>query len=77
MSPGSYVELRKRLLRGDAFPESVWTEYYTGNALPLLGVRPLIGRVFEEADAPVGSQPQHVAVLSSQFWQRHRQAFST
>jgi predicted permease len=58
-------------LGGISFPESVWTEYYTGNALPLLGVRPLIGRVFTEADAPVGRPPQKVAVLTHRFWQRH------
>ena len=66
-----------KTLGGAEFPESVWTEYYTGNALPLLGVRPLIGRVFAEADAPVGSQPQRVALLSSQFWQRHFAGQST
>ena len=66
-----------KTLGGAAFPESVWTEYYTGNALLLLGVRPLIGRVFAEADAPVDSQPQRVALLSSQFWQRHFAGQST
>jgi putative ABC transport system permease protein len=60
-----------KALEGTEFPESVSTEYDTGNALPLLGVRPLIGRVFTEADAPIGSPPQRVAVLSQQFWQRH------
>jgi predicted permease len=60
-----------KTLAGTRFPESVWTEYYTGNALPLLGVRPVIGRVFTEAEAPVGMQPQRVAVLTHGFWQRH------
>src|SRR5207249_11950307 len=41
-----------KTLGGSAFPESVWTESYTGNALSLLGVQPVIGRVFTEADAP-------------------------
>ena len=60
-----------KTLGGRTFPESVWTEYYTGNALSLLNVTPLIGRVFTEADAPVGSEPTRVAVLSYRFWQRH------
>ena len=60
-----------KTLAGTQFPESVWTEYYTGNALPLLGVRPVLGRVFTEADAPVGMEPQRVALLTHGFWQRH------
>jgi predicted permease len=60
-----------KTLGGGAFPESVWTEYYTGNALSLLGVQPLIGRVFTEADAPIGADPQRVAVLTHRFWHRH------
>ena len=59
-----------KTLGGSAFPESVWTEYYTGNALSLLGVEPVIGRVFTEADAPIGRDPQRVAVLTYRFWQR-------
>ena len=60
-----------KTLGGTSFPESVWTEYYTGDALPMLGVQPLIGRVFTEADAPLGKEPQRVAVLTHRFWQRH------
>ena len=59
-----------KTLGGTSFPESVWTEYYTGNALEMLGVRPLIGRVFTAAEAPVGGEPQRVAVLTHRFWQR-------
>ena len=68
---GAYIhESFTKTLGGSAFPESVWTEYYTGNALSLLGVQPVIGRVFTEADAPIGSGPQRVAVLAYRFWQR-------
>jgi predicted permease len=59
-----------KTLAGSAFPESVWTESYTGNALSLLGVQPVIGRVFTEADAPIGQDPPRVAVLTYRFWQR-------
>src|SRR5512138_757436 len=41
-----------KTLAGTPFPESVWTEYYTGDALVLLGMKPVVGRVFTEADAP-------------------------
>jgi putative ABC transport system permease protein len=69
---GAYIkDSFAKTLAGTSFAESVWTEYYTGNALPLLGVRPLIGRVFTEAEAPLGRQPQRVAVLTHRFWQRH------
>jgi len=60
-----------KTLGGSAFPESVWTESLTGNALALLGVQPAIGRVFTEADAPIGPDPRRVAVLTYGFWQRH------
>lgn len=60
-----------KTLEGGEFPESVTAAFYTGNALSALGIRPLIGRVFTEADAPIGVPPQRVAVLSRQFWQRH------
>jgi hypothetical protein len=69
---GAYIdESFIKTLAGIEFPESVWTEYYTGNALPLLGAEPVIGRVFTEADAPVGMPPRPVAVLTYRFWQRH------
>lgn len=60
-----------KTLGGTSFPESVWTEYFSGNAPSMLGVRPLVGRMFREADAPIGSEPQRVAVLTYEFWQ-HR-----
>src|SRR4051812_9031095 len=59
-----------KTLGGSSFPESVWIEDFSGNALSMLGVQPLLGRVFNEADAPIGSEPQRVAVLTYQFWQR-------
>ena len=37
----------------------------------MLGVPPLLGRVFTEADGPAGEQPQRVVVLTYRFWQRH------
>ena len=69
---GAYIKDNfTKALTGTEFPESVWTEYYTGNALPLLGVQPVLGRVFTEAEAPVGTQPRPVALLTYRFWQRH------
>jgi putative ABC transport system permease protein len=59
-----------KTLLGTSFPESVWIEDFSGNALSMLGVQPLLGRVFSEADAPIGSEPQRVAVLTYPFWQR-------
>ena len=68
---GAYVkDSFTKTLGGNPFPESVWTEYYTGDALALLGIQPLVGRVFSEAEAPIGQQPLRVAVLTERFWQR-------
>jgi predicted permease len=69
---GAYIrDSFTKTLSGGSFPESVWTEYYTGNAPAMLGVHPLIGRVFTETEAPVGPEPPRVAVLTHRFWQRH------
>jgi len=59
-----------KTLDGASFPESVWIEDFSGNALSMLGVPPLLGRVFTEADAPIGTESQPVVVLSYAFWQR-------
>src|SRR5206468_1025703 len=47
------------------------TQYFSANGLNLLGVPPILGRVFNEADGPAGEQPQRVVVLTYRFWQRH------
>jgi predicted permease len=57
-------------LTGQGLPEAVQTQYVSANGLNVLGVAPLLGRVFNEADGPVGEQPQRVAVLTYRFWQR-------
>ena len=58
-------------LTGQDLPEAVRTQYFSANALNVLGVPPLLGRVFHEADGPAGEQPQRVVVLTYRFWQRH------
>ena len=52
-------------------PEAVPTQYFSANGLNVLGVPPLLGRVFNETDGPAGEQPQQVVVLTYRFWQRH------
>ena len=59
-----------KTLAGTPYPESVWIEDFSGNAPAMLGIQPLLGRVFSEADAPIGSEPQRVVVLTQPFWQR-------
>src|SRR6478609_256952 len=58
-------------LTGQDFPEAVRTQYFSANGLNVLGIPPLLGRVFNEADGPAGGQPQRVVVLTYRFWQRH------
>src|SRR5262245_38196150 len=58
-------------LAGVDLPEVVRTHYFSANGLNVLGVPPLLGRVFNEADGPAGEQPQRVVVLTYRFWQRH------
>lgn len=58
-------------LTGQDLPETVHTQYFSANGLDVLGVPPLLGRVFHEADGPAGAQAQRVVVLTYRFWQRH------
>src|SRR5438552_5740162 len=58
-------------LTGQGLPEVVRAQYFSANGLNVLGVLPLLGRVFNEADGPAGEQPQRVVVLTYRFWQRH------
>jgi predicted permease len=58
-------------LTGQDLPEAVRTQYFSANGLNVLGVPPLLGRVFNEADGRAGEQPQRVVVLTHRFWQRH------
>lgn len=68
---GAYIrDSFTKTLGGSSFPESVWTEYFTGNAPTMLGLEPVLGRVFTEAEAPLGPAPPRVAVLTNRFWQR-------
>src|SRR5215467_9421544 len=42
---GAYInEGFTKTLGGTAFPESVWTENFSGNAPSMLGIQPLLGR---------------------------------
>src|SRR5580693_6919184 len=57
-------------LTGQDLPQAVRTQYFSANGLNVLGVPPLLGRVFNEADGPAGEQAQRVVVLTYRFWQR-------
>src|ERR1700687_240614 len=58
-------------LTGHDLPEAVITQYFSANGLTVLGIPPLLGRVFTEADGPPGDPPQRVVVLTYRFWQSH------
>ncbi len=55
-------------LLGDGDPDEVSAMAATPSLFPLLGVRPLIGRVFGEEEAKPGA-PARVVVLSNAVWQ--------
>lgn len=52
-------------------PEAVQAVYLTPNAFIHFGVPTLLGRGLLPSDAPEGQDPENVAVLGYQFWQRH------
>jgi len=51
-------------------PEDVVAFFLSSNAMPHLGVSPLLGRGLVAADAPEGQDPQPVVVLGYKFWQK-------
>jgi hypothetical protein len=52
-------------------PEDVQAVYLTSNAFNHFGVPVLLGRGLLPSDGPDGQDPENVAVLGYQFWQRH------
>jgi putative ABC transport system permease protein len=52
-------------------PEDVQGVYLTSNSFIYFGVPTLLGRGLLPSDAPDGQDPESVAVLGYQFWQRH------
>ncbi len=58
------------LLSDSNIAERVQTAVVSGNFFDVLGVRPLLGRTFVEADDEMNAAP--VIVLSYKYWQQHR-----
>ena len=51
-------------------PLSVPVLRMTGNAFQFLGAPPILGRLFTASEAPAGSDPPPVAVISYLFWKK-------
>src|SRR5262245_44075330 len=64
---GAYFTTGLALANG-AEPERLLATFATPGFFPALGVRPALGRTFNEAETVRGSQ--HVAVLSNGLWRR-------
>src|SRR5262249_49127844 len=56
-------------LTGDQIPVTVNVGLYSPNLFEYMGVPPLVGREFSQADAP-GGNAAPLAVLSYLFWQK-------
>jgi putative ABC transport system permease protein len=54
-------------LTGDESPERVKINYASANLFPMLGVRPVAGRLFRPVEDRPGSAP--IVILSHHFWQ--------
>jgi predicted permease len=54
--------------------QSVQADQLSANALDFFGIAPILGRGFTDSDAPLGQEPNHVVVLSYQFWNGHYSA---
>jgi putative ABC transport system permease protein len=69
-SSAAMVDWQLTTTEGD-LPENVQASYLTSNAFIHFGVPTLLGRGLLPSDAPEGQDPERVAVLGYQFWQRH------
>ncbi|NOT08604.1 MAG: ABC transporter permease [Gemmatimonadales bacterium] len=65
LSPVAAYSLGSGTLRGTDAPREVRIDYVTASMFTLLGVRPILGRAFQDGEA-VGGAP--VVVLSHQLW---------
>lgn len=63
---GAFRNTTANLSGGDE-PQRVFAKMITANVLPILGVNPVIGRGFSEAEDKAGGEP--VALLSYALWQ--------
>ncbi len=55
-------------LTGLGEAEQVQSQFVTSDFFPILGVKPVIGRIFVRADDQIGAAP--VALISGGFWER-------
>ncbi len=65
----SFFDTRDSQINGGAEPARVFAARVESSLLPMLGVRPALGRLFADADGRSGSQ--FVAVLSDGLWRRN------
>ena len=63
---GAFRNTTANLSGGDE-PQRVFAKMITANALPMLGVNPVLGRAFTDAEDKAGGEP--VALLSYSLWQ--------
>ncbi len=56
-------------LTGTVNPEKLWALHITPDILPMLGIKPLLGRVFLPEEQEIGKE--HEVVLSYPIWQSH------
>src|SRR5204862_281151 len=55
-------------LKGAGDAEQVRAEFVSTDFLPLLGVKPVVGRLFEEGEDEFGASP--IVIISAGFWNR-------
>src|SRR6185436_3871252 len=65
----SFFDTRDSQINGGAEPARVFAARVESAFLPMLGVRPAVGRLFTDADGLAGSQ--YVAILSDGLWRRN------
>ena len=59
----------EKVLYGRGVPTRLSVGMASANLFPMLGVRPVLGRVFADDEVPPGGEPARVALLGHELWE--------
>ena len=60
-----------KTITNESLPQAVQADQLSANSSNFFGIPALLGRTFVPSDAPIGEEPNRVAVLSFHFWKDH------
>jgi hypothetical protein len=61
----------EKTITNESLPQAIQADQLSANSAGFFGIPPLLGRAFRPSDAPIGQEPDRLAVLSFHFWKDH------